>query len=93
MRAGVQVLWRGCQPFTAPTGSGRPHGHAFHPVRGGGVLGLSEAGRKERFGEKYLKVYADDELPAERVYEFVRAALATFRRSGLGLGLGVAGSK
>jgi len=57
------------------------------------VLGLSEAGRKERFGEKYLKVYADDELPAERVYEFVRAALATFRRSGLGLGLGVVGSK
>ena len=57
------------------------------------MLGLSEAGRKERFGEKYLKVYADDELPAERVYEFVRAALATFRRSGLGLGLGVVGSK
>ena len=47
-RPGVQALWRGAQPFTAPTGSGRLHGHAFHPVRGGGVLGLSEVGRKEQ---------------------------------------------
>jgi hypothetical protein len=39
------------------------------------------------------KVYVEEELPAERVYEFVRATLATLRRSGLGLGSDVAGSK
>ena len=38
------------------------------------------------------KVYAEAALPAERVYEFVRATLATLRRSGLGLGSDVAGS-
>ena len=55
----------GAHPNPAPTATPTPtpsptpnpySGHAFHPVRGGGVLGLSEAGRKERFGEKYLKV-------------------------------------
>ena len=44
-------------PTPTPSPTPNPYsGHAFHPVRGGGVLGLSEAGRKERFGEKYLKV-------------------------------------
>ena len=49
-------------------------------MRGGGVLGLSEVGRKERFSEKYLKVYGEDEMPPERVFAFLCAALATFGR-------------
>ena len=44
------------------------------------MLGLSEVGRKERFSEKYLKVYGEDEMPPERVFAFLCAALATFGR-------------